>query len=365
MINRIKIGFDAKRYFHNQTGLGNYARWLINGIVADQANFESLLFTPKKPIDSFSPNAKIITPNGFINRLFPSLWRSKYMVKDLSKYGLHIFHGTSNELPFNIHQIPHLKTVVTIHDVINLIYPENYQKIDRWVYRQKLEYAVKYADAIVVISESTKNGLLEFFEVDEKKIQVIGLSKAPFKGAKDPTLVPAEPYILCVSSLGKRKNIPNLIKAHSQLDNPPKLIIAGGKGDDEMQVVLAKNDNPNCEIFLNPSDAQLQSLYKNCLFTVYPSVYEGFGIPILEAFQHGKVVATSNISSMPEVGGNAAQYFNPLDINDITNVLNSLLNSENRKKLAAHIPEQLAQFESQYLLQEYKILYQKVLNLTK
>lgn len=365
MAHRIKIGFDAKRYFHNQTGLGNYARWLIDGIVADQANFESLLFTPKKPNDSFSPNAKIITPHGFINHLFPSLWRSKYMVKDLSKYGLHIFHGTSNELPFNIHQIIHLKTVVTIHDVINLIYPENYQKIDRWVYRQKLEYAVQYADSIVVVSESTKNGLLDFFEVDEKKIRVIGLSKAPFNGVKDPSLVPEEPYILCVSSLGKRKNIPNLIKAHSQLVSPPKLIIAGGKGDNEAQVILAKNENKHCEIFLNPTDAQLQSLYKNCLFTVYPSVYEGFGIPILEAFQHGKVVATSNISSMPEVGGNAAQYFNPVDINDIANALFCLLNPENRKNLATHIPNRLAQFESQYLLLEYKNVYQKLLSLEK
>jgi glycosyltransferase involved in cell wall biosynthesis len=365
MVNRIKIGFDAKRYFYNQTGLGNYARLLIKGVVADNANFESLLFTPKKPSDSFLPKAKIITPYGLINRLFPSLWRSKYMVKDLSKYGLHIFHGTSNELPFNIHQIPHLKTVVTIHDVINLIYPENYKKIDRWVYRQKLEYAVKYADAIVVVSESTKKDLLKFFEVDEKKIHVIGLSKAPYTEISDPSLVPDVPYMLCVSSLGKRKNIPNLIKAHSQLDNPPKLIIAGGKGDDEAQVILAKNENKNCEILLNPTDAHLQSLYKNCLFTVYPSVYEGFGIPILEAFQHGKVVATSNISSMPEVGGNAAEYFNPLDLDSITNALSFLLIPENRKKLAVYIPNQLAQFESQHLLQAYKEVYQKVLNLEK
>jgi len=360
MIDRIKIGFDAKRYFHNQTGLGNYARWLIDGFI-EKSEYDCHLFTPKKQPVFDHRKATLITPSTFLNQLFPSLWRSMHVSKELPQHQLQIYHGTSNEIPYGIHKLSHLKTVVTIHDVINLVYPKNYKKVDRFVYRQKLEYATKNADAIVTVSEATKNDLLSFFTMDENKIKVIGLSRKLLTDVADESMVFREPYILCVSSFGKRKNLAKLITAHSELTDVPKLVIAGGKGDDELAILEASSNNPNCEMVRNPTDAQLSALYKNSLFVVYPSLYEGFGIPILEAFQFQKVVATSNISSMPEVGGEAALYFNPNDSDSIKEAILNLLSADVRKKYKTHIPSQLEKFNSKYLLNKYAEMYRSLL----
>lgn len=360
MVNRIKIGFDAKRYFHNKTGLGNYGRWLIDGFI-HKSNYDCHLFAPKIQSNFDQRKTKLITPSTFFNRLFPSLWRSIHVSKELPQYQLQIYHGTSNELPQGIHKVNNLKTVVTIHDVINLVYPENYTKIDRWVYQKKLEYATQYADVIVTVSEATKQDILTFYPIDENKIKVIGLSRNPFTEITDYSHVPNNDFLLCVSSFGKRKNIPQLIDAHAQISDAPTLIITGGKGDNEAAIVLSAAKNPNCKLITNPTDAQLDGLYKNCLFAIYPSLYEGFGIPIIEAFQHHKTVITSNVSSMPEVGGEAALYFNPKDQKSIQEAIINALDHKTRKELVSKIPHQLEKFNSENLLHQYDLLYKSLI----
>jgi glycosyltransferase involved in cell wall biosynthesis len=348
--SKLSIGFDAKRYFHNTTGLGNYARWLIDGLsIEDDLNL--VLFNPSNQTHThpvYSAPLKKLQP----------FWRSVGIKKQIAASKIQVYHGLSNELPFGIHKTG-VKSVVTIHDLINLKFPKNYPFTDRLIYAKKLSYAVKYADCIVVPSESTKEDLLHFFNADESKINVIGLS---VKTVENPNISKPGKHLLCVSSFTERKNLVNLVQAYQLVKGNTPLIIAGAEGETYTKVQdLAKTDS-RIELRTNVSNAVLSDLYRDAIYCIYPSIYEGFGIPILEAFSHKKVVATSNISSMPEVGGDAAMYFNPLHMKSIAGVLSTLLEEESRKRLEKNIPAQLLKFNSQHLLRTYKEVYQKLIN---
>jgi glycosyltransferase involved in cell wall biosynthesis len=353
----INIGFDAKRYFNNQTGLGNYARWLVNGLHSSSIDYLNYtLFSPSGDISD--EHFRIVQPE-YGWKKFGWLWRIWGVNKYLTANKIDIYHGLSNELPFGIHKTG-VKTMVTIHDLINLRYPKNYNWIDRQIYKLKLAYAQKVADLIVVPSAQTKEDLMFYFKTSENKIRIIPLSipAIPSLGISKK-----DPYILCISSFNKRKNLIRLITAYQSLEHKVyPLIIAGKYGEtyDEVQS-LTKND-PFIILKQNPSTGDIHQLYSNALFCVYPSLFEGFGIPILEAFAHGKTVATSNISSMPEVGGNAAIYFNPLDTKEIAKSLVMLIEQQNRVKLEAQIPIQLKKFDSPILLSDYVNCYSSLAN---
>jgi glycosyltransferase involved in cell wall biosynthesis len=350
----MKIGFDAKRYFNNSTGLGNYARWLVDGLAQRNA-YEYHLYQPNEI--SQTVNLPVHSPIG-ISKASPSLWRSRFVCSRLEADGIDIFHGLSNEIPFGIHKT-NIKAVVTIHDLINKRYPKNYRSIDKIIYNRKLHYAQKHATKIITPSEQTKADLIHYFGTDKNKVDVIPLSVQPRKHAEHTNQVEG-PYMLCVSGFSKRKNIPTLIKSYLGLYTNVKLVLAGQKGDTYKEVKALAKHNPNIIIKTNVSNAELDSLYQHSLFCVYPSLFEGFGIPILEAFSYGKTVATSNLSSMPEVGGYAALYFNPLDVDEITKTLRLMLQQDNRAGLESLIISRLSHFDSEKLLARYEALYQSL-----
>lgn len=348
----MKIGFDAKRYFNNSSGLGNYARWLVDGL-AERNAFDYHLYQPKEV--SQKVELPLHYPEG-IKKASPSLWRSKFVCSRLEEDGIHIFHGLSNEIPFGIHKTA-IKAVVTIHDLINKRYPENYGPIDRVIYNKKIHYAQKHAAKIITPSEQTKKDIVSFYNTDESKIEVIPLSLTAKNVTKQEPIIKST-YMLCVSGFSKRKNISRLVRGFNSLgDIGVKLLLAGHKGDMLREVQTLAAENPNIIIKLNVDNDVLNNLYQNALFCVYPSVFEGFGIPILEAFSFGKTVATSNISSMPEVGGDAALYFDPLSVDDITATLRTLLDEQQRKFLESNIKNRLHTFETPNLLTAYEKIY--------
>ena len=351
----IKVGFDAKRYFNNTTGLGNYARWLIDGLsTLPQDNLEYLLFTPSKR-ESVSSNT-IIEPKG-IWKIVKWLWRIKGVNQDLVRKNITVYHGLSNELPFGIHRTK-VKTIVTIHDLINLRYPQNYGAFDRLVYKLKLKYAQKHADLIITPSEQTKLDLLHFFKTDEKKIEVIPLSIPQIPAVQQNN---ETPYILCVSSFNKRKNLENLINAYLSIEGEKyPLVLAGKMGEEYTKLARLIQKTASIKLIPNPSTQQIHSLYSGAVFCIYPSIFEGFGIPILEAFSHNKVIATSNTSSLPEVGGDATLYFNPFNINEIATSIKQLSSSKARTDFELKIPKQLAKFSSDKLLNKYQNCYIKL-----
>lgn len=349
----MKIGFDAKRYFNNQTGLGNYARWLVHHLALNQ-NHEYVLYQPKH-VDTTQKNIKY--PSGIFS-LLTSLWRSRFICRDLVRDKIEVYHGLSNELPFGIHKT-NIKTVVTIHDLINKRYPHYYSKIDGYIYDSKLRYTQRVATKIVVPSKQTKDDLISFYNTDSDKIEIIPLSlKAKVAGNK--SLKMAKPYVLCVSGFSKRKNLLNLVQAYQSSNLKLNLVIAGRKAETYAHIEQLAQQDDRILLYPNVTDKTLSSLYQKATFCVYPSEFEGFGIPILEAFSYGKTVATSNCSSMPEVGGEAAEYFDPLIQGSIKQALESLSIDSYRQHKEANISKQLSLFQSDKLIEQYFNLYHSI-----
>ena len=169
----MNIGFDAKRAFHNGTGLGHYSRSLIKSLSTYHPNHKYYLFNPKAG-GAFSlkaGNIHEIQPSGFLNRTFSAGWRSSWVKNDLKKYKINLYHGLSHEIPFGIRQAG-IPSVVTIHDLIHERFPAQYNRIDVKIYDHKFRYACTNADRVIAISEQTKRDIIEFYKVAPEKISV-------------------------------------------------------------------------------------------------------------------------------------------------------------------------------------------------
>ena len=350
----MNIGFDAKRAFHNNTGLGNYSRTLINGLARFYPDHKYFLFNPKPtekyPKPGFA-NVFEINPKTFLSKRFSSIWRSTWVKKDLQKLNIHLYHGLSHEIPMGINEID-IPSVVTIHDLIFEKYPKQFNRIDVEIYRKKFRYACKYADRIIAISKQTKNDIAQLYSIDEKKIDICYQSCDPaFSIAVDASEkekirkkydLPAS-FFLYVGSIIERKNLLNIVKAMlllpKSVDIP--LVVIGNGSDYKKQVetfisqhhlnkkiiflsehTTVKNDHA----FQKPET--LAAIYQLATALIYPSFYEGFGLPVLEALWSKTPVITSNVSCLPETGGNAAYYVNPSSTEEIAEAMKKVFEDE-------------------------------------
>ncbi len=172
MSDNIHIGFDAKRFFNNRTGLGNYSRTLLSNLARFFPGNSYVLYTPKLNKNQltaplFQAPYQVVSPA--INYPF---WRSQRISRRLHKDNIQIYHGLSHELPRGPVS-DRVRQVVTIHDLIFKIYPETYKPVDRWLYERKFSHAIRQSDLIVAISEQTKHDILKFYpETPESKIEV-------------------------------------------------------------------------------------------------------------------------------------------------------------------------------------------------
>ena len=224
----MKIGFDAKRLFHNATGLGNYSRDLIRILAKSNPENKYYLYNSKpKKIDRIEIDSKTIFEKIFTgNSLFSAFWRFSSIKKTLKKDGIEIFHGLSGEIPFGISETK-IKSIVSIHDLIFVRYPNLYSIIDRKIYFWKFKYAAKNADLIVAISEQTKNDIVDFLKIDPKKIKVIYqgcatnfkaiVTTSILKEVKDKYQLP-EKFLLNVGTIEERKNILSVFEALKETD---------------------------------------------------------------------------------------------------------------------------------------------------
>jgi glycosyltransferase involved in cell wall biosynthesis len=338
----MNIGFDAKRAYHNDTGLGQYSRTLLNLLSEYYPEHHYYLFNPK-PANRFQlkgNNFHEILPEGFLNKLFSSAWRSSWVTRDLQKLKISLYHGLSHEIPLGINKTG-IRSVVTIHDLIHERYPEQYNKIDVMIYSKKFRYACAHADHVIAISEQTKNDIIEFYKTPEEKITVCYQSCNPAFGkeitTEDKMQVKGkyglpDQYFLHVGSIIERKNLLNICKAIFQLRNElniPLVVIGnGGKYKEQVKKYLRQNGIGDRIIFLseNPSAKSSQffksavdfpAIYQSAIAMIYPSFYEGFGAPVLEALWSRLPVITSNLSCLPEVGGPGAYYVDPNSAEEI------------------------------------------------
>ncbi|MFB6454795.1 glycosyltransferase family 4 protein [Chitinophaga sp. Hz27] len=327
----MKIGFDAKRAFQNNTGLGNYSRSLIDALAYGYPENDYYLFAPKETIMydwKKHPDMQLVTPQKKLHRWFKSAWRTKYVISSLQEKGIQIYHGLSHEIPFGIHSSG-VKSVVTMHDLIFERYPQQYNPIDVITYRRKARYACQYADKIVAISIQTKEDLITYYNTPAEKIEVVYQSCDPAFATIHPKVaveafrqkyqLPPK-YFLYVGSLTERKNLLGIVTAMHTLSPAQRLpLVVLGNGSSykkKVKAALEANGMTNDVIFLNEKarleNAELPLLYQGAQALIYPSLFEGFGIPILEALWSGTPVITSAGSCFGETAGDAAIYVDPL-----------------------------------------------------
>lgn len=384
----MNIGFDAKRAFHNRTGLGHYSRSLITALADYFPQHDYYLFNPR-PSDWFALNKKNlheVLPRAFHHQLLPALWRSNWIITDLKKHKLNIYHGLSHELPLHIHKTG-IRSVVTIHDLIHERFPEQYAKLDVKIYRQKFLYACRHADKIIAISEQTRRDIMDFYKIPQEKIVVCYQSCNPAfalpvgeevkKKIKEKYHLPDQ-YFLYVGALIERKNLFNICKALILLQKEltvPLVVIGDGKkykqkvSDFIKQNGLEKrviflSDHPLAKVsssFLQASD--FPAIYQSAIAMIYPSFFEGFGIPVLEALWSRLPVITSNVSCLPETGGEGAYYVNPDSVEEIAEGMKKIF-SDNalRETLKEKGWQQAQRFTPRQAASAVMNVYQKLMN---
>lgn len=252
-----------------------------------------------------------------------------------------VFWGAGHRLPLFLPS--HIATVVTIHDLVWKIKPKSMRFENRFIEPFLMRYALSKCDLVIAVSASTASDLIEEFPNVKDKVRVIypGVPKFLNKQNIDCKIKIniSDPYILYVGTVEPRKNIERLLRAFSIVKKRGfanhKLVICGGKGWGNVNITRLISDiglTGAVLYFENVSDDYLSTLYENCLFVALPSLYEGFGFPILEGMHHGKAILTSNVSSMPEVAGNAGVFVNPYSVPSIAKGLYVLMNDTARRK---------------------------------
>ncbi|MEI6509147.1 MAG: glycosyltransferase family 1 protein [Bacteroidota bacterium] len=373
--SHLRIGFDAKRAFNNGTGLGNYSRFVINSLVKYFPENEYFLFTPTiKPefenAITSSSNIKIISPDSLLGKTFPTLWRSYAIAEMCNELKLDVFHGLSNELPVGIEKFSG-KKIVTIHDLIFLRYPDYYNNIDRYIYTKKFRHACESSDLVLATSHQTKNDVVEFFKTDEQKIEVTYQNcDESFSLVVDENLKSdiqkkynlPERFILSVGTIEQRKNQLTILKAFHRLSSKNlKLVFVGRQTEYVKQLTdfLAKNNLEGRVIFLQQVEhADMPAIFQLAKIFIYASEFEGFGIPLLEALRSGVPVLASNSSSLPEVGGDAAQYFEPGNTNELSEQMRLILNDETKyQSMIENGKVQAEKFNSDLLMNQLGKFY--------
>lgn len=277
----------------------------------------------------------------------------------LFPYG--VYRRTWNYLPFGYNKIfpktdvthffnyivpPKIsgKVVTTIHDMAYIRFPETLNSANLRRIKQGIEYSVRRSDVLITVSEFSKREIVDLLHVPEEKIVVIPNAssltdeQAPFEVLRAKYHLEDKPYLLYMGTIEPRKNLVRLIQAFDKVKKtsglPHKLILAGGKGWKSGEIYCeAEQATSSSDIIFTGyiSPAEKNTLYKNAELFVFPSLYEGFGIPVLEAMSFGVPVICSNAASLPEVVGDCAELVDPLSVEDIASTIERLLGNSTRR----------------------------------
>lgn len=255
-----------------------------------------------------------------------------FLSKVIKKHAPDIYHTTYYRVPCNLK----VKTVVTVYDMIHEKYKKYFGNTEKLLKRKK--YCIENADKIITISKNTKNDILNHYEIPNNKVSVTHLAASSiFKEAteyeknefKNKNRL-KNPFILYVGERKGYKNFITLLKAYSlwKKNKEIDLICAGGDkiwDKEESKIISDSNLYLSVKTFSGVSDKDLRLFYSSALIFIYPSLYEGFGIPILESMACGTPVIVANTSSMPEVAGDSGLYFNPMSKEELLEVLDKVV----------------------------------------
>lgn len=363
----MKIAYDAKRVFSSWSGLGNYSRDLVRILATFYPENQYLLFNKKK---SERGDEILKLPNvTFIQTTKAALSRQLKTGIDAQNNSAAIYHGLSGELPLRWNSKP-IKKVVTIHDLIFERFPQYYTWIDRKIHFWKFKKAAQSADKIIAISEQTKKDIIHYLKVPESKIEVVyqgchasfkeEQSQEKLNQIKEKFQLP-DRFLLNVGTIEPRKNLLNIVKALK--DSKIPLVVVGAKKPKYFKLIEKEIHKGKVEVrFLTGvSMEELAGIYKLADIFIYPSFFEGFGIPVIEALFSETVVITSNTSCLPEAGGPDSVYVNPENVDDIRAKINFLWENESERKRRAEKGLQFVQkFNDEVIAKDLMQVYEKL-----
>lgn len=370
------IGLDAKRIVRNGTGLGSYGRNLANALAAIAPDDLQLrLYAPDAGRDDLRCQ---VAEGDHLSYVYPrhawckSLWRSHGIVNDLRRDGVDLFHGLSGELPIGIHASG-IRSVVTIHDLIFMRHPEYYHWADAQIYAWKFRRTIAEADRIIAISECTKRDIMYYGHVPQERIEVIYQScsthfktresEARLQDVHARYLLPGR-YIIHVGTVERRKNILLAVKALAHVDSDVSMVIVGRQTPyaDEVKAYAETHGLAKRVRWLTGvPNADLPSLYQMAEACVYPSRYEGFGVPIIEAIQSGLPVVACTGSCLEEAGGPDCFYVAPDNDQAMAQAITQVLaGAPGREERIARSQAYIARFEGANVGAQVLDVYRRV-----
>jgi len=372
----VKVAFDAKRLFNNFTGLGNYSRFIVDALAECYPENEYWLYTPKvrsnqETLRYNSSPFNVRKPESSIEKAFPSLWRSFSIGNVAHREGVAILHGLSNELP--VAKPTGLKTVLTVHDLIFRRFPSYYRAADVAIYSWKLRQSLRRADRVIAVSQQTADDLREFEKVDEDKLVVVhqGCNKVFRQHYSDEVIDQIKAryglpdiFALCVGTVEKRKNAALLIRALSLMREKVTVVIVGKPtvyAAELRDLVRELRLESFVHFIYQVPYADLPLLYQAASVFVYPSLFEGFGIPIVEAIVSKVPVIASDSSCLSEAGGPDCIYVDPSNPEELAVALNQVLEDEVlRNTMVSKSVEYVSRFEPGVIAGEVMNVYREV-----
>lgn len=373
----MRIGIISDRLNRPLTGIGNYVYNLINEL--SKIDKEDIYLINYEKNNLFPELNKIIIKNPF--EKFPKkpfyfwhLYLNYYLNK--KKLDLDIIHSPENASLFV--KLTNQKKIITVYDVISLYFPKTFTKITVFRYKLLFSKTIKTSDKIITVSHHTKQDIMKYFKIPEDKIKVIyEAANGNYKPLKEDEVNKIRqkynlnyPFILYVGTLEPRKNIPTLLKAYYKLKKQGikhKLVITGKRGWKYKSIfeTIEKLNLQKDVIFTGyVPDEDLPGLYNAADLFVYPSLYEGFGLPPLEAMACGTPVITSNTSSLPEVVGDAGIMVNPYNVDELANAMYEVLTNDGlREELSKKGLERAKLFSWKKCAKEHLKVYEEVYNM--
>ena len=374
----LTIGYDAKRAVSNGTGLGNYCRTLLNDLGTIDTTDSFRLYVPDLGRDDLRSqldmprNMSFVTPANKLVKPLRSLWRIKGIVNDLKRDGVDIYHGLTGELPLGLSEAG-IKSVVTIHDLIFMRCPEYYNPVDVAIYKWKFRNTCKQADRIIAISECTRRDIMELGEIDDSRIDVVyqscdtrfrlQVSPEQKQDVRARYSLPKR-YVLFVGTIEERKNALLAAQALPYLSDEIHLVLVGRQTAYAKTITSFARQNGlanRIHMLSGVPTSDLYAIYQQAECFVYPSRYEGFGIPVIEAIQSRLPVIACTGSCLEEAGGPDNVYVDPDEPQEMAMAIKSITdNPDAARQIVTRSLDYIRRFENGNVAQEMLNVYRSL-----
>jgi glycosyltransferase involved in cell wall biosynthesis len=338
-----RIGFDAVRALRNSTGLGNYARRVLRGLLGAESRVEGHLYSPAPALPPYAGLAEELGATLQLPRAgwrapgMGKLWRSFRLGRRAAADGVELYHGLSHEIPRDLPRS--VASVVSFLDLLWERYPRLFPVADRRSYQWRYRWSAAHASAIVAVSGQTRADLLEYYGIEPGRIVVIpppadSRFGVPATAAARQAVLERyglpERFLLSVGTLEPRKNQRTAIAALALLDplRTPPLVLVGRDGGSRLELLrLAARLGISGRILLRHAvrDADLPALMQSAALFLYPSIFEGFGLPIVEALTAGVPVIASQGGCFAEAAGPGSLYAPPTDAVSLAGLIRQVL----------------------------------------